>query len=40
VHLQLDDQGKSTEMRLDARVTASPSLSADLKEILGPNCLV
>lgn len=40
VHLQLDDQGKSTEMRLDARVTASPSLSADLKEILGPNCLL
>jgi len=40
VHLQLDDQGKSTEMKLDARVTASPSLSADLKEILGPNCLV
>jgi DNA polymerase-3 subunit alpha len=40
VHLQLEDQGKSTEMKLDARVTASPSLSADLKEILGPNCLV
>lgn len=40
VHLQLDDHGKSTVMKLDARVTASPSLSADLKSILGPNCLV
>jgi DNA polymerase-3 subunit alpha len=40
VHLHLDDQGKSTIMKLDARVTASPSLSADLKAILGPYCLV
>ena len=40
VHLQLDDQGKSTVMKLDARVTASPSLSADLKAILGPYCLI
>ena len=40
VHLQLDDHGKSTIMKLDARVTSSPSLSADLKEILGPYCLV
>lgn len=40
VHLQLDDHGKSTVMKLDARVTSSPSLSADLKEILGPYCLV
>lgn len=40
VHLQLDDHGKSTVMKLDARVTASPSLSADLKSILGPSCLV
>lgn len=40
VHLQLDDHGKRTIMKLDARVTSSPSLSADLKEILGPSCLV
>ena len=40
VHLQLDDHGKSTVMKLDARVTASPSLSADLKAILGPYCLI
>ena len=40
VHLQLDDQGKSTIMKLDAKVTSSPSLSADLKAILGPYCLV
>ncbi len=40
VHLQLDDHGKSTVLKLEPRVTASPSLSADLKSILGPNCLV
>ncbi len=40
VHLQLADEGRSTIMKLDARVTASPSLSADLKAILGPYCLV
>ena len=40
VHLQLDDQGKCTVLKLEPRVTASPSLSADLKAILGPNCLV
>jgi DNA polymerase-3 subunit alpha len=39
VHLQLDDHGKSTVMKLEPRVTSSPSLSADLKSILGPNCL-
>jgi DNA polymerase-3 subunit alpha len=39
VHLQLDDHGKSTVMKLEPRVTASPSLSADLKSILGANCL-
>jgi len=27
-------------MKIDALVTASPSLSADLKSILGPDCLV
>lgn len=40
VHLQLDDHGKSTVLKLEAKVTASPSLSADLKAILGPDCLV
>lgn len=39
VHLALDDRGKITVMKLDARVTASPSLSADLKSILGAACL-
>lgn len=40
VHLQLDDQGKSTVLKLEPKITASPSLSADLKSILGPDCLV
>lgn len=40
VHLQLDDHGKSTVLKLEAKVTASPSLSADLKAILGPDCLL
>jgi len=40
VHLYLSDNGSSTIMKIDALVTASPSLSADLKSILGPNCLV
>jgi len=40
VHLQLNDNGRSTFMKIDALVTSSPSLSADLKSILGPNCLV
>jgi DNA polymerase-3 subunit alpha len=40
VHLQLDDHGKSTVLKLEPRVTASPSLSADLKEILGADCLL
>ncbi len=39
VHLHLDDLGKTTVMKLGSRVTASPSLSADLKSILGPDCL-
>ena len=39
VHMQIDDQGVFTTMKIDALVTASPSLSADLKSILGPNCL-
>ncbi|MBF8251991.1 MAG: DNA polymerase III subunit alpha [Actinobacteria bacterium] len=40
VHLQLNENGVDTFMKIDALVTASPSLSADLKSILGPNCLV
>jgi DNA polymerase-3 subunit alpha len=40
VHLQLNDNGNSTVMKVDALITSSPSLSADLKSILGPNCLV
>ncbi len=40
VHLSLGENGSSTVMKIDASVTASPSLSADLKSILGPNCLV
>ena len=40
VHLYLDDNGAKTIMKVDALVTASPSLSADLKSILGPGCLV
>lgn len=34
------DQQKSTTLKIDALVTSSPSLSADLKAILGPDCLV
>ncbi len=42
VHLRLEDGEKSMVMKLDdgLRITASPSLSADLKAILGPDCLV
>ena len=40
VHLQIVDQAKSTTLKIDALVTSSPSLSADLKSILGPDCLV
>jgi DNA polymerase-3 subunit alpha len=40
VHLQVIDQQKSTTLKIDALVTSSPSLSADLKAILGPDCLV
>jgi DNA polymerase-3 subunit alpha len=39
VHLKIEDSDKSTTMKIDALVTSSPSLSADLKSILGPNCL-
>jgi len=42
VHLKLDDGKKELVMKIDdeLRVTASPSLSADLKSVLGPDCLV
>ena len=42
VHLRIEGGAKETTFRLDdgLKVTASPSLSADLKSILGPDCLV
>jgi len=42
VHLKIEGGAKNTILRLDdgLKVTASPSLSADLKSILGPDCLV
>ena len=40
VHLHVVDQQKTTTLKIDALVTSSPSLSADLKAILGPECLV
>jgi DNA polymerase-3 subunit alpha len=42
VHLELHGAAKNTILKLDEglKVTASPSLSADLKSILGPDCLV
>lgn len=42
VHLRLVDGEKKTVLRLDEglKVTSSPSLSADLKTVLGPDCLV
>jgi DNA polymerase-3 subunit alpha len=39
VHLHLDENGMRTVMKLETLITSSPSLSADLKSILGPNCL-
>ena len=42
VHLKLDDGPKSMVLKLDdeLKVTESPSLSADLKALLGSECLV
>jgi DNA polymerase-3 subunit alpha len=42
VHLRLVQTGHSTVMRLDdgLRVTPSPALFGELKELLGPSCLV
>jgi len=41
VHLRLRGNEKTTVVRLDAklRVTASPALHADLKQLLGPACV-
>jgi DNA polymerase-3 subunit alpha len=42
VHLNVENGKGAVMMKIDdsLRVTASPSLSADLKQILGPDCLV
>jgi DNA polymerase III subunit alpha len=42
VHLRLTQSGKATVMRLDdrLRVTAGPALFGELKQLLGPSCLV
>jgi DNA polymerase III subunit alpha len=41
VHLQLHNGSKTTVMRLDdrLRVTPSPALMGDLKQLLGPACV-
>jgi DNA polymerase III subunit alpha len=41
VHLRLRNNQKTTVLRLDdkLRVTASPALHADLKQLLGPSCI-
>ena len=41
VNLRLSDGEKRLVLKIDdsLRVTASPSLSADLKSLLGPDCL-
>jgi DNA polymerase-3 subunit alpha len=40
VHLHVVEQSKTTTLKVDALVTSSPSLSADLKAILGVECIV
>ena len=42
VHLKLLNGEKNTILKLDEklRVSSSPGLSADLKTVLGPDCLV
>ncbi|MEY3736649.1 MAG: hypothetical protein RLZZ251_365, partial [Actinomycetota bacterium] len=42
VHLRIEGGSSPTTFRLDEglKVTSSPSLSADLKSVLGPDCLV
>ena len=39
VQLVVSDQGKTTTHKLGFQVTSSPSLHADLKAILGPDCV-
>ena len=39
VQLVVTDQGKTTTHKLSFQVTSSPSLSADLKAILGADCV-
>ena len=41
VHLRLRGNQKTTVVRLDdkLRVSASPALHADLKQLLGPSCI-
>lgn len=39
VQLIVADQGKTTTHKLGFQVTSSPSLNADLKAILGPDCV-
>ena len=39
VQLVVSNQGKTTTHKLSFQVTSSPSLSADLKVILGPDCI-
>ena len=40
VHLHVVEATKTTTLKIDALVTSSPSLSADLKAILGVECIV
>ncbi|MBF8188693.1 DNA polymerase III subunit alpha [Nonomuraea sp. K274] len=40
VHLQVHDGPRTTVLRVDPRVTPSPALMGDLKELLGPACLL
>lgn len=40
VHLHVVEQSKTTTLKVDALVTSSPSLSADLKAILGVDCII
>jgi len=42
VHLQLQNGLRTTVVRLDdrLRVTNSPALMGDLKQLLGPACLI
>lgn len=40
VHLRLEDEKEGVLMRLEVKVSASPSLSADLKQALGADCVI